>query len=368
MTCLNDAQIQAVADREAAGDLRMHAASCPRCGDRVRQREAMTAGVLGAISPETPLPPQLARRVEAALAGGRGSGATRLRAAASERPPRRRAFWSGVVAVAATIIAVLFIAPAIRESTTVSAADVLAASADRLAQPVTAGIEVLDYELVLDGVPRELMPDHANGAYRIKQVIDHDTKGRFRFTSYTADGQLLSSIAQDPAQGRRVMLIRLEDQAYRFDFTMPATPSLSLPEMERLHMQASVALMQASGDQLLQLVDTPSGKAYRIEVPKVTAPATNAVWDLSEAQVLVDAADYRILELAVKGAFLQQPYSISFRLLQRDIKANAAVPAGDFEVPDTPGAIAFTGEGTAMPARDALVAALQEMTRMKQAR
>jgi hypothetical protein len=149
---------------------------------------------------------------------------------------------------------------------------------------------------------------------------------------------------------------------------MPATASLSLPEMERLHMQASVALMQASGDQLLQVVDTPSGRAYRIEVPKVTAPATNAVWDLSEAQVLVDAADYRILELAVKGAFLQQPYSVSFRLLQRDVRAHADVPAGEFEFPDAPGAITFTGEGTAIPARDALIVALQEVARMKQAR
>ena len=108
------------------------------------------------------------------------------------------------------MIAVLFIAPMIRESDNGVGSGVLAASADRLAAPVTAGVEVLDYELVLDGVPRELMPDHANGAYRIKQVIDHDTTGRFRFTSYTADGQLLSSIAQDPTQGRRVMLIRLE--------------------------------------------------------------------------------------------------------------------------------------------------------------
>ncbi len=367
MTCLNDAQIQAVADREAAAELQRHAASCPRCGERVRHRDAMTAGVLGAISGETPIPPPLASRVEAALAG-RGSGATRLRDGASGRPPRRRAFWSAAVAVAATAICVLFIAPVIRESTTVSAADVLAASADRLAAPVTAGVEVLHYELILDGVPRELMPDHANGAYRIEQVIDHDTKGRFRFTSYTADGQLVSSIAQDPTEGQRVMLIRLEDQAYRFDFTMSATASLSLPEMERLHMQASVALMQASGDQLLQVVETPSGKAYRIEVPKISAPATNAVWDLSEAQVLVDAADYRILELAVKGAFLQQPYSVSFRLLQRDVKPHADVPAGQFEVPDAPGAITFTGEGTAMPARDALVVALQELARLKQAR
>jgi hypothetical protein len=364
MTCLTTAQVQAVADGEAPDTLRQHAVNCPHCAARVRERRATTTAMQELIGGDTAMPQRLARQVEAALAGHESAGATRLRR--DNTRPRRRAFWSAGVAVAATLVAILFITPIIREPATVSAAEILAASATRLAQPVTSGIEILVYELVLDGVPRELMPDQANGTYRIRQVIDHDNRGRFRYTSYTAAGQLLSSLGQDPAEGRRVMAIHLNDQAYRFEFTLPADTPLSLPEMEKLHMQASIAMMMASGTQNLQEIDTPDGKAYRIEVPKVTATVTNAVWDLTEAQVVVDADDYRVMELAVKGAFLQQPYSVSFRLLTRDV--TSAVPAEEFEVPEDAGAITFRGEGTAVPARDALLAALEELARLKKGR
>ncbi len=364
MTCLNTSQIQAVADGEAPDDLRQHAAACPRCAARVRERRSATAAMQDFLGGETAMPPRLARQIEAALAGQEAPGATRLRPHAA--PPRHRAFWSASVAVAATLVAIVFIAPIIREPATVSAAEILAASATRLAQPVTSGVEMLEYELVLDGVPRDLMPDQANGTYRVRQVIDHDRRGRFRYSSYAPNGQLLTSIGQDPAERRRVMAIQLNDQAYRFEFTLPAETPISLPEMEKLHMQASVSMMLASGKQSLQEIDTPDGKAYRIEVPRVTATATNAVWDLTEAQVVVDADDYRILELAVKGAFLQQPYSVSFRLLTRDVAS--AVPPEEFEVPEDPSAITFSGEGTAVPARDALLAALDELARMKKGR
>jgi hypothetical protein len=40
----------------------------------------------------------------------------------------------------------------------------------------------------------------------------------------------------------------------------------------------------------------------------------------------------------------------------------------EFEPPDSPGAITFRGEGTAIPGRDVLVTALQELARLKQAR
>ena len=159
--------------------------------------------------------------------------------------------------MAATIIAVLFVAPMIKEPATVSASEILAASATRLNSPVT-GIEVLEYELVIDGVPKEMMPDHANGMYRVRQVIDHDIPGRFRFSSFGPDGQPISSIAQDPAQRRRVTMMTIEGQPYRFETTLPDETPMSLPEMERLHMEATITMMQASGNQLLQ-VDRHAG-------------------------------------------------------------------------------------------------------------
>jgi hypothetical protein len=379
MNCLTRDQIQALADGEAGADIRQHAASCARCGEHAREREAATAAMLNSMNTDAAMPHHLARRVEAALAAAGSAnhqalgppspatGATRLRFG-GERPPRRRAFWSAAAAVAATLIVVLFVAPLVKGPATVSAAEILAASANRLAETPATGVEVLEYELVLDGVPRELMPDQADGTYRVKQVFDHDARGRYRCTIYGPGGQLESSIAQDPVNGRRAMLMRIDNQLYRFDFTLPATAPISLPEIERLHMQASVGMMQASDNQHLQIVEGADGKAYRIDVPRVDGAATNAVWDLNEAHALIDADDYRILELSVKGAFLKQPYSISFRLIQRDVTTNADVPATEFEIPEAAGAVTFQGEGSAIPARDAFFAALREVARSRQAR
>ena len=92
-----------------------------------------------------------------------------------------------------------FVAPAIRKpDATFSAAAILAKSANRLSATVTGGVELLEYELVLDGVPKEMMPDGADGTYHVRQAIDHDVRGRFRFASYGPDGRMLTSIAQDP--------------------------------------------------------------------------------------------------------------------------------------------------------------------------
>lgn len=368
MTCLTSTQIQAVADGEAADDLRAHLGTCDRCAERVRDRERATASLITSLNTGAGMPQDLSRRVEAALASAPSSGATRLRSPADRGRPRRRAFWSAAFAAAAAALAFLFIGPLIKEPDTVSASAILAESATRLDTAATKGVELLEYELVLDGMPRELMPDQANGTYRVKQVIDHDTAGRFRFTSYDSSGQLISSIAQDPRIGRRVIVLWFDAQPYRFDFTLPPNAALSMPEIERLHMQASVRMMQASGNQQLQIVDTPDGQAYRIEVPKVSGATTTAVWDLTEARALIDAGDYRILELSVKGALLKQPYSVSFRAISREVVSQADVPAEEFEMPDVPGAIRFEGEGTAVPARDAMVAALRELARLKQTR
>jgi hypothetical protein len=258
--------------------------------------------------------------------------------------------------------------PLIKGPTSVSAAEVLAESASRLAQPVTWGVEILEYELVLDGTPRDLLPDHANGTYRITQIIDHSHTGRFRYTSHEPNGRVHSAVAQDPAAGRRVSFIRVDDQPFRFDFRMSDTTGPSLPELERIHMQASIALMQASGNQLLQLVDGATGPQYRIEVPQVGNSTTNALWDLTRAQVVVDAHDYRVHEFSVSGTFLKQPYSVSYRLISREVKAPATVSEAAFAIDEEPGAIVIGGDATAIPLRDVMVGTLQELARTRQGR
>jgi hypothetical protein len=245
----------------------------------------------------------------------------------------------------------------------VSASEILAKSATQLSAPAS-GVELLEYELVLDGVPKEMLPDQESGSYRIRQAIDYSAPGRFRFGSFTEDGRMLTSIAQDPSTRRRVMAFTSDGQPYRYEVTLPRKDAgLSLPEMERLHMQASIALMQASGNQLFETIDGPDGKLYRIEVPRVSGPGSNPVWDLSEARVLIDARDYRIHEFAVRGSFLKRDYSMSFKLITRSVVGS--VDAGTFDVPRQPNEIVIAGEGSAVPAHDVVVLALRELTKLK---
>jgi len=230
---------------------------------------------------------------------------------------------------------------------------------------------VLVYELSVGGAPLEMMPEYAaqGGGYRIKQIIDHAVPGHYLFASYDGAGVQVSSVAQDPATGRRVMAMRVDGQPYRFETTLPAGGGLSLPEIQRLHMQASLALMQASGDQRLQVLDTPDGRAYRIDVPSVNTATPAAVWDLSEAHLIVDATDFHVVEFAVKGALLKQPYSFSYKLLSREVHEAGSLPPDAFEVPQEPGAIVLRGgEGSPIPAADAFMTALRELGRTRQAR
>jgi hypothetical protein len=393
---LNDIQIQALADGEDGdaahhGDTARHAAGCPRCAERLRNRIQVMGTIRQALDVPVSMPPSLIRQADEifrpastrlgpgkADAPGTREGATRLRTQPRgfrlpwAGPGRGHAegkwIYSGLGMAAATVIAVLFVAPLVKSpATTVSASEILARSASHLSAPITSGVELLEYELVLEGVPQDMLPDHADGTYKVSQAIDHSVPGRFRFATYTAAGQMLTSIAQDPLRKRRVMAFTVEGQPYRFDVTLPARATgLSLPEMQQLHMQASIAMMQASGNQLLETIDGPNGTQYRIEVPRVTGPGTNPVWDLTEARVLIDARDYRVTEFAVRGSFLKQDYSMSYKLISHVMAAS--VQPGAFVVPLQPGEIVIEGEGTTVPTHDIVLLALRELTKLKQPR
>ncbi len=365
MKCLDDAQVQALVDNEAADDVRAHGASCARCAARIEQRRTVIDSAVMALDVPAPMAAALQRRVEQAVVASSVRGATRLRQTGPPRGPWSRAAWSAAAVTVATLAAVLIVVPMVKGPATVSAAEILAKSANQLAQKASAGIELLEYELVLDGVPREMMPENDNGTYRVSQVIDHNAPGHFRYSSFAPDGRLLTSIAQDPGRRQRVSVIRIDDQRYRFDFAMPAGGIPSLPEIERLHMQATVAMMQASGQQVLQTIDGADGPLYRIEVPEMSAAGaqTGAMWDLSRAEVLIDATDFRVMEFSARGRFLERPYSVSYRLISRSVVAT--VKPEVFAVPSEPGDIVITGDGTASPATDVVFAALRELARAK---
>jgi hypothetical protein len=355
---LNDIQIQALADGEADHAATTHAAACARCAERVQERRRLMAAIERSIDVPVPVPIATARRVEESLR----HGATRLRAADGNRGW----LYGGFAVAAATIVAVLFVAPAVKTpDSTVSASEILAKSASQLSARVAGGVELFEYELVLDGVPKEMMPDGADGTYRVQQAIDHNLPGRFRFSTFGPDGGLLTSIAEDPRAGHRVMVFSVDNQPFRFDVSLPATNmGMSLPEMERLHMEASIAMMQASGNQLVETIDGPHGKLYRIAVPRVSGPGTSPVWDLTEARVLIDARDYRVTEFAVSGSFLKQAYGLSYKLLSHSVVSS--VPANTFSVPAQPGQIVIAGKGSHVPTHDVVVLSLRELAKLKQ--
>ena len=277
MACLKNDHIQALADGEGTDEMRAHASSCGVCAGRVRERAALMAQMSAELNPPAIEVPG-AFRIEPE-ATSTGPGATRLRGPLAPSSSNRGWMYGAAAVTFATIVAILFVAPAIRQrDATVSAAEILAKSATQLAAAPSTGIEVLEYDLVMDGVPKGLVPDQVDGAYRIWQAIDHSVPGRFRFASYTPDGRLFSSVAEDPVARRRVAAFSADGQPYRFDVTLPPdTRNLSLPELERLHMQASIAMMQASGNQLFETSAGPNGDLYRIEVPSVSGPGSKFV-------------------------------------------------------------------------------------------
>lgn len=362
MTCLNDPEIQRVVDGEAGADALAHVKACSRCAGRLGEFERRAADLDAALAQPSGMPPAAEARIRAAIAGRGARGATHLRDQPVARPFWHLAGWSTAAVAAAAILAFVFVIPAVRGPEPLSAAGILAESANRLSQLPPSGVELREYELALEGMPHELLGE-PGGTLRIRQLMDHGTRGRFRFASFTSDGRLLSSIAQDPATRTRVSLMRIDDQYYRFEFTMPPTDMPSLPELERLHMEATIKMMQASGQHLLQEVESGAGRQYVIEVPQVSAAGDRAVWDLTHARVLVAADDFRVTEFQASGTFLQRPYSVSYKLLSREYAATVDPEA--FRVPPQPGEIVIAGEGTANPAADALKGALLELARVK---
>jgi hypothetical protein len=101
-------------------------------------------------------------------------------------------------------------------------------------------------------------------------------------------------------------------------------------------------------------------------VPSVSGPGTNPVWDLTEARVLIDARDYRVTEFAVRGSFLRQAYSMSYKQITHTITSSINPDA--FDVPLQPGEIVIAGQGSTVPTHDIVVLALRELTKLKQGR
>lgn len=387
-TCLSDARIRAAADGEAREYEREHLDVCAACrarlGDARRVSDefsAMAASVavpaslregVGRALSRIPDPsalrqaqgrPEAPRRAASsgsprAESRGERAGATTLRdAPAAHWWPR---LWLTAGLAAAAVLVVVFVLPQPDAPRTLSAAQIL----DRSLQmwSPASGTELREFDLELR-LPR--IASVQNGTYRIEQLIDHDTPGRHRLVRYAPDGTLLDAVSEDPAAGRRTAIVRVDGQLFAFRFTIDPAQTLGLRELERHHVEAMIRVLQAAAGQTVREVDAAQGKRYIIELPQVASAGASGLWELARARVVVDGTDFQILELAVGGAYLDESFSVSFRLRRRDVRPTAEVSPEAFEVPNAEGAIPIDGVGTDDLGHDLVASALRALARSR---
>jgi hypothetical protein len=372
-TCLSDARIRAAADGEAGEYELEHLAVCAVC--RARLGDALRASEeLSALAASIAVPPSLGESVgralsrtsDASLTSGspraesrsERTGATTLRDAPATRWGPR--VWLTTSVAAAAVLVVFFVMPQPDAPRTLSAAQILDRSLQTLS-PIS-GTERREFDLELR-VPR--IASVQNGMYRIEQLIDHDTPGRHRLVRYAPDGTLLSGVSEDPVAGRRTAVVRVDGQLFAFRFSIDPARTLSLRELERSHVEGMIRLLQAAAGQTVREVDSAQGKRYIIELPQVASAHASGLWELSRARVVVDGTDFQILELAIGGAYLGEPFAVSFRLRRRDVQPSAEVSPEAFEVPDAEEAISIDGIGTDDFGHDLVASALRELARSK---
>jgi hypothetical protein len=357
MNHLTDVEVQAVVDGEANERVNVHAAECSRCRERVAVRGREMAAVTAAATSGSEMSPIFEARMHEAIDDGRPArGATRLRV--SEPHRRRRAAWiSATIAAAAAAVVIFLILPKMGSPTTLSASEVLGKSLQTMTS--VKGVELLEYELVLGG--------GVSVSSRVEHLIDHDRPGRYRFSKYGADGALESTVGQDPATGRRFLLVRADGHGVMVNIEPGSASRISLPEVSQAIIETGISMMQATRDQTLTVQDTPAGRLYVIEMPRVQTGTSASVFDLYSARAVIDGQNFGIQEFEASGSVLRQPYSMSFKLIRRSIRPSAEVPASEFAAPATPSDVLInTTAGTDDdPISDILTAFVRELNRGK---
>jgi hypothetical protein len=341
MRCLSDSEVQALADGETLHPQLDHVSECASCSSRVGERRRDLAGVTMMMNALGEASPQLRARVrQSVAAGGVPRGATTLRAPVTARW-RRPALVTALGTVAAVVVVVFWLLPRTGAPTTLSASEVLGRSLKTLS--ANQGVEFLDYELVADGLAR--------GSWHIQHVIDYAQPTRYLVSAYTADGTLEFALSQDPRRQVRSQLVRVDNRNYIVDVEPMGQAVLSLPQVGQALIETAVTIMQASADQHL----TVEGDRYVIEMPPVPPRDGTATLDLHRARVVVKGnEDFRIDEFEASGALLKQPFSVSYRLIRREVWGAEGVPASAFEFPRGPDDVVLQGTASDEPARELL--------------
>ena len=266
-------------------------------------------------------------RIAERLGSVRGtvSGGTTLRVVP---PSSRRLVGWVAAAAAAAIVLIALVLPAVDRRTTVSAAEVLGRSQSVLAASVT-GIEKITYDLTLDGVLQQLLPEGQAGRFTVEEIVDHDHPGRFRIAKLGADGRLAAGAAEDSVARTRARYLRVDSRGFLLRFSDAQPAPVSLAAVRRLALQVLIGLMQSGSGLTLHQIDRAGEPAYQIDMP---ASVGSGPLVLQHARALIAVRDARLLDFDASGSVGQRPFSIAFNMRTREVQPAAAAAPDEFTI------------------------------------
>ncbi len=350
--CLNDDELQAVADNEAPPEHRAHVQQCAACTERAAARRRLTDRIIDAAG-SIEMPGSMRAQTRTRVIDAPAAGATTLRAV--RKTPRWA--WGVPLAAAAALLIYFVVVPGIDRQTTVSAAEILGRSQAALSAPAS-GLEVLTYDLDLEGVLGDLVPSEQAGRFTIQELIDHDRDGRYRVVKLAPDGRIVGGAADDTVRGTRTRYMRVNGRGVLLRFDGAAPTALSVVALKRSALQIFIGLMQTSTTQTLRELDSGGEHCYEISIPGVTVPATSLA-ALDRARAVVTASDSRLVEFSAAGRVSGQPFTIDFILRSRELRPSGSAVDADFELLPEPGDVVLQGDATTNPLWDVLTRLLE---------
>jgi hypothetical protein len=348
---LNEYELQAVADDEGPAEHRAHVDECAACAGRVAGRRRLTDRVVAAAG-STDMAEATRTRIRTHIVHSAALGATTLRAV----PRTPRWVWGVPLAAAAVLLAYFVVVPGIDRQTTVSAAEILGRSQAALSAPIS-GVEVLTYDLDLQGLLGNLVPAEQTGRFTVQELIDHDREGRYRILKLAADGRIVAGAADDTVRGTRTRYLRVNGRGFLLRFEGAGPTTLSLVALKRSALQIFIGLMQTSTTQTLREIDRDGEHCYEVSIPGVVVPATSLV-ALDRARAVVTASDARLVEFSAAGRVSGEPFTMDFMLRSRELRPSGSAVDADFDLAAEPGDVVLHGEATAKPLWDALTRVL----------